>query len=184
MNFQGKISPSMRNIKQKLSDSSPFFVNTMKNYRKDLDLILFCFKFAKTNLVYYLIMKKLLFALSLLMMSVSMNAQSVAKTDDGKFNVYCELTGYNTFGFGKLKVMLDMGYSTKNENSIYGEDGNKVKFNSMMEVLDYMGKRGWKLVNTYYITMTGKANVVHYVMEKRVSSDKEKTEGLIIKPED
>ena len=59
-----------------------------------------------------------------------------------------------------------------------------LKFNSMMEVLDYMGKRGWKLVNTYYITMASKQNVVNYVMEKRISNDSEKTEGLTIKPEE
>ena len=119
-----------------------------------------------------------------MLVSTCMMAQSVTKTDDGKYNVYCEIMGYNTFGFGKLKVMLDMGYSDKNENSLFGDDGKKIKFNSMMEVLDYMGKRGWKLVNTYYITMGTKQNVVHYVMEKKVTTDSEKTEGLIIKPEE
>ena len=54
----------------------------------------------------------------------------------------------------------------------------------LMEVLDYMAKRGWKLVNTYYITMASKQNVVNYVMEKRISNDSEKTEGLTIKPEE
>lgn len=129
-------------------------------------------------------MKKVILALLLTMLTLGVNAQSVTKSDDGKYNVYCEVVGYNTWGIGKIKVMLDMGYSTKNENSIYGEDGKKVKFNSMMEVLDYMGKRGWKLVNTYYITMSSKQNVVHYVLEKRVANDSEKTEGLIIKSDE
>lgn len=128
--------------------------------------------------------KKIVMALLLAMLTLGVNAQTVSKTEDGKYNVYCTVVGYNSFGFGKLKVMLDMGYSTKNENSLYGEDGNKIKFNSMMEVLDYMGKRGWKLVNTYYITMNPKQNVVHYVLEKRVANDSEKTEGLTIKPEE
>lgn len=128
--------------------------------------------------------KKIFLALLLAMLSLGINAQTVTKTDDGKYNVYCTVVGYNSFGFGKLKVILDMGYSSKNENSLYGEDGKKIKFNSMMEVLDYMAKRGWKLVNTYYITMVGKQNVVNYVMEKRISNDSEKTEGLTIKPEE
>ena len=128
--------------------------------------------------------KKIFLALLLAMLSLGINAQTVTKSDDGKYNVYCTVVGYNTWGIGKLKVMLDMGYSTKNENSLFGEDGKKIKFNSMMEVLDYMGKRGWKLVNTYYITYATKQNVVNYVMEKKVSNDSEKTEGLIIKAED
>jgi len=128
--------------------------------------------------------KKIFLALLLAMLSLGINAQTVTKTEDGKYNVYCTVVGYNNFGFGKLKVILDMGYSSKNENSLYGEDGKKIKFNSMMEVLDYMAKRGWKLVNTYYITMVGKQNVVNYVMEKRISNDSEKTEGLTIKPEE
>lgn len=111
-------------------------------------------------------------------------AQSVVKTDDGKYNSYCEVFGYNLFGVGKLKVILDMGYSTKNENSLFGEDGKKIKFNSMMEVLDYMSKRGWKLVETYFISASAKQQVVHYVLEKRVSNEAEKTEGLIIKSEE
>lgn len=126
-------------------------------------------------------MKKVIVALLLTMLSLGANAQSVVKTDDGKYNVYCVVEGYNFWGVGKLKVILDMGYSTKNENSIYDADGKKIKFNSMMEVLDYMGKRGWKLVNTYYITDSPKQHVVNYVMEKRIANDSEKTEGLIIK---
>ncbi len=126
--------------------------------------------------------KKLFLALLLAMLSLGINAQTVTKTDDGKYNVYCEVVGYNTFGIGKLKVMLDMGYSTKEENSLYGDNGKQIKFNSMMEVLDYMGKRGWKLVSTYFVTMMGKQNVAHYVLEKRVANDNEKTKGLTIKP--
>ena len=57
--------------------------------------------------------KKIFLALLLTMLSLGINAQTVTKTDDGKYNVYCTVVGYNTFGFGKLKVILDMGYSSK-----------------------------------------------------------------------
>lgn len=129
-------------------------------------------------------MKKILITFVFALISMMSFAQSAVKTDDGKYNSYCEVFGYSLFGVGKLKVILDMGYSTKNENSLFGEDGKKIKFNSMMEVLDYMSKRGWRLVETYFISVSSKQSVVHYVLEKRVSSEAEKTEGLIIKPED
>lgn len=127
--------------------------------------------------------KKIFIALLLLMFTLGANAQTITKSEDGKYSVYCVVVGYNFWGVGKLKVRLDMGYSTKNENSLYGEDGKKIKFNSMMEVLDYMGKRGWRLVNTYYISDSPNQHVVNYVMEKRVYKDSEKTEGLIVKAE-
>jgi hypothetical protein len=55
-----------------------------------------------------------------------------------------------------------------------------MKFNTMMAVLNFMGERGWKCIGTYYITK-GSSNVIHYLMEKLVSSDEEITEGLILR---
>lgn len=124
-------------------------------------------------------MKKVLF-LFLLCISITAAAQN----NEGKRPVYCEIMGYNFWGFGKVKVQLDMGdyayHSSRSYDSIYEENGKKKKFNTMMEVLDYMGARGWKLIGTYYVTIY-KSNVVHYVMEKWISDESERKEGLILK---
>lgn len=128
-------------------------------------------------------MKKIFMLMVTVLMCISMSAQSVVKTEDGKYDVYCKVEGYNLFGVGKLKVMLDMGYNTENKNSLFDENNKKIKFNSMMEVLDYMSKRGWKLVNTYYLTASTKQDVVNFILKKRVSKDEEKTEGLNIQSE-
>ncbi len=94
--------------------------------------------------------------------------------------------GYNFWGFGKVKVQLDMGRKTdiKGFDALYGEDGKKLKFNTMMQVLNYMGERGWRVINTYYITESSKQSVIHYLLEKWISSEDEITEGLILKDED
>lgn len=127
-------------------------------------------------------MRKFLIILLVMVGAVTANAQHAL--EPGKpYMTYCDVMGYNNWGIGKLKVILNFGDNAKNECSIYGEDGKKVKFNTMMEVLDYMAKRGWTLKQTYYIT-EGKANVVHYVMEKTITEDKQIEEGLIVRKSD
>lgn len=98
--------------------------------------------------------------------------------------VYCNVMGYSFFGFGKVKVQLDMGdykySSSRSYDSIYEENGKKKKFNTMMEVLNFMGERGWKVIGTYYIT-EGKSHVIHYLMEKWITDEEQRKEGLILK---
>ncbi|MCH3994143.1 MAG: hypothetical protein LKE54_03660 [Prevotella sp.] len=127
-------------------------------------------------------MKKILFVLVMFLMSISMEAQSVVKTEDGKYPAYCTVSGYNFWGFGKVKVKLDLGDSeAKEDQSLFDESGKKIKFNTMMEVLDYMGKRGWFVNGTYYITKGSGQNVINYLLEKKITNDSEKTEGLTLR---
>ena len=123
-------------------------------------------------------MRKVLF-LFLLCISITAAAQN----NEGKRPVYCNVMGYTTWGFGKIKVQLDMGdiTRTKGFDAIYEANGKKKKFNTMMEVLNYMGERGWKAIGTYYITESPHQHVVHYLMEKWISDESERKEGLILK---
>ena len=126
-------------------------------------------------------MKKVLLLLVLAFMSLCAQAQNVMQSGD-KNPAYCVVMGYNVWGFGKVKVQLDLGRKTNNNgfDSLYDENGKKMKFNSMVSVLNYMGQHGWRCINTYYLTK-GSTNVIHYLMEKWISSDDEITEGLILK---
>ena len=55
----------------------------------------------------------------------------------------------------------------------------------MMEVLDYMSKRGWKVHTTYVITESmGNQNVLHFLLEKQVTDDSQIDEGLELGNED
>lgn len=131
-------------------------------------------------------MKKVIFSLVLALVSLGMSAQSVVKTEDGKYPVYCTVMGYNFWGLGKVKVELDFGDRTNSKSfqSLYDADGKKLKFNSMIEVLDYMGKRGWHVNGTYCIAKSANQNVIEYLLEKRVENDSQKAEGLLLKDDD
>lgn len=132
-------------------------------------------------------MKKFFMIMAISLMTIGAKAQSIAPTEDGKYPVYCDLKAYNFWGVGKVKVILDMGAVTNGGGSfesLFGEDGKQIKFNTVMAAVNYMAKRGWKLDKTYYITEgVGKA-VLHYVLVKRVKDDSEIREGIITKPEE
>lgn len=97
--------------------------------------------------------------------------------ENGKpYQVYCDIMGYNAMGIGKLKVVLDIGDSSKEYCSLFDETGKKIKFNSMIEVVDYMSKHNWTLHSTCAVQ-----NVIHFLMVKTVTDDSQITEGLIVR---
>lgn len=133
------------------------------------------------------VMKKIILILAIIFMAIGAKAQSIIQSEDGKYPVYCDLKAYNFWGVGKVKVMLDMGAVSNNGGSfesLYGEDGKKIKFNTVMEAVNYMAKKGWILDKTYYITEGAGRAVLHYVLVKRVKNDNEIREGLITKEEE
>ena len=109
--------------------------------------------------------------------AVTANAQH--ELEKGKeYQVYCDIMGYNAMGIGKLKVILDLGDNSKNYCSLFDETGKKIKFNSMVEVIDYMSKRNWTLHSTCSVQ-----NVIHFIMMKTVTDDRQITEGMIVRKE-
>lgn len=42
-----------------------------------------------------------------------------------------------------------------------------MKFNSMIDALNYMGTQGWEFVQAYAITM-GNTNVYHFLMKRNL----------------
>ena len=128
-------------------------------------------------------MKKLIILFVVALMSVSAQAQSVSNPGE-KYPVYCAVKGYNFWGVGKVKVMLDFGAKTKSFETLIGEDGKQIKFNTMMEVINYMAKRGWELDRTYVVSEgMSKQNVINYVLKKYVVSDDEIRKDLVTEPE-
>lgn len=132
------------------------------------------------------VMKKIILILAIIFMAIGARAQSTIQSEDGKYPVYCDLKAYNFWGVGKVKVMLDMGAVSNNGGSfesLYGEDGKQIKFNTVMAAVNYMAKKGWILDKTYYVTEGAGRAVLHYVLVKRVKNDNEIREGLITKDE-
>lgn len=132
------------------------------------------------------VMKKIILILAIIFMAIGARAQSTIQSEDGKYPVYCDLKAYNFWGVGKVKVMLDMGAVSNGGGSfesLYGEDGKQIKFNTVMAAVNYMAKKGWILDKTYYVTEGAGRAVLHYVLVKRVKNDSEIREGLITKDE-
>lgn len=128
-------------------------------------------------------MKKVFIIMMMALMSLCAKAQSVNSPGE-KYPVYCTIKGYNTWGIGKVKIMLDLGYKVTNYETLIGDDNKQIKFNTMMEAVNYMAKRGWVLDQIFFLSEgMSKQNVANYVLRKEVTSDDQIREGLITEKE-
>lgn len=89
--------------------------------------------------------------------------------DTTKVEQYCELLAFSKLLSRKVTVQMDFGqqikfFSTKNTRILDNSDKPRV-FNSVMDALNYMGIRGWVLVNAFPVTV-GNQNIYHYVMKR------------------
>lgn len=135
-------------------------------------------------------MKKILQILFILAYSFSAYAQTKSediKVDSSKsITVYAELLGYNTnvLGLGKkAKVEVEFGEEswgwTGNDgrNLLVDENGKDIKFNSMVDAMNYMGERGWKFEAAYVVTVSNQ-NVIHWLMSKEIKAGENARDGI------
>ena len=87
---------------------------------------------------------------------------------------YCELVGTQNL-LGKTIVSIDFGQvSLFSDNRMVDENGNVLKFNSMVDAMNYMGALGWEFEQAYVVTHNyGKSatNVYHWLLSKPYSDD-------------
>ncbi len=110
-------------------------------------------------------MRKFLF---LLLMIVSVNTWA-----QEPYKVYCELLGTGKLLSNKVTVIIDFGQETSFWNGasnqyLVDDKGKKIKFNSMVDAMNYMGKRGWKFEQAYVVT-TSNQNVYHWLLSNEVT---------------
>lgn len=123
-------------------------------------------------------MKRMFILMVLVVAVCCAQAQSVNQPGE-KYPVYCSVKGYNFWGVGKVKVQLDLGYKTSNFETLLDENGKQIKFNTMMEVINYMAKRGWELDQVCFFTEgISKTNVANYILKKYITDDQQVREGL------
>ena len=129
-------------------------------------------------------MKRVFILMAFVVAVCCAQAQSVNQPGE-KYPVYCSVKGYNFWGVGKVKVQLDLGYKTSNFETLLDENGKQIKFNTMMEVINYMAKRGWELDQVCFFTegMT-KTNVANYILKKYITEDEQIREGLKTQEDD
>lgn len=112
-----------------------------------------------------------------MMLALSMSASAQ------KMIAYCDLISFSTSnGFTKFIGCVDFGNNGANE--LLNDDGQKIKFNSDMDALNYMAQRGWTLQSTYVLPqntyISGKTSGVHYILKKEIDDKNDYLNGLNI----
>ena len=128
-----------------------------------------------THFKYYL-MKKLLFII-MLMSCLSLAAQQQHK-------VYCEIVGTERLLSTKVVVSVDFGQDTNLSNLskqyLVDEEGKAIKFNSMVDAMNFFGELNWIFEQAYVVT-TSQQNVYHWLLSKNIINEDDAFEGLITK---
>lgn len=119
-------------------------------------------------------MKKFLF---LLLTFVSMNVMA-----QDSLRVYCELVGTGKLFSSKVNVEVDFGQETNfwnqsTEHFLIDENGDKIKFNSMVDAMNYMGRFGWEFEQAYVVT-TNQQNVYHWLLSKVITASEDINDGI------
>ena len=115
-------------------------------------------------------MKKLLL-FCLLTISLFVNGQDI-KGDTKPYDYYCVYYGEAQLS-GRIKPLKLIWGELKEEVELYSPEGKKIKFNNMVEVANYMSKRGWEYVDC-------KVYLGNFAVffKKTVTNDKQAKEGL------
>ena len=101
-------------------------------------------------------MKKILF----LLMFVLATASSIAQE---KYPYYCTISGTRNLA-NKIRLDLEWG-EQKQLVALRNEEGKKIEFNNLTDILNYMSARGWQ-----FVTELNYDGHIHYLLKKDVSS--------------
>jgi hypothetical protein len=76
-----------------------------------------------------------------------------AQHDITKVEQYCELVATARLFSSKAKINIDYGEerSIWKDNTLNDENGKNRKFYSVVDAMNYMGQKGWTLVNAFPI---------------------------------
>lgn len=119
-------------------------------------------------------MRKCLF-LMLMFISMGVVAQK-------PYKVFCELLGTGKLFSNKVTVTVDFGQETSfwfgsSNQYLVDDNGKAIKFNSMVDAMNYMGRRGWEFEQAYVVTI-GNQNVYHWLLSKEVTQDEAVNDGF------
>ncbi len=84
-----------------------------------------------------------------------------------KMERYCELLATGRMLSTKVTIAVDFGEERAffKDTRMRDDEGKLVKFNSLIDALNYMGSQNWKLVNAFPIA-TGNQNVLHFYFKQ------------------
>lgn len=113
-------------------------------------------------------MKKLLLTFAVIVLCTASFAQTITETTSSSKQtyVYCELVGVSNFLGTKVTVNIDFGQSKGffEDTRLKDSKGELIKFNSMVDAMNFMGFAGWEFVQAYVVT-TGNQSVYHWLLK-------------------
>ncbi len=112
-------------------------------------------------------MKKLFFLIIVLLGSF----EGFSQNDTATVEQYCQVVATPRLLSTKVTVEMDFGdlRNIWKDNRLKDTEGRLVKFNTVIDALNYMGKEGWQLVNAFPVYNTQNTQVYHYIFKKRFS---------------
>ena len=116
--------------------------------------------------------KTILFFSILLLSTICVKSQTVNDIPIEEIDVeFIQIVGTSRMMSNKVNIQIDFGQNTKffncgKEEQVKGKDGKLVKFNSMIDALNFMKSNGYGFVQAYAFSLGGNQNVYHYLMQK------------------
>jgi hypothetical protein len=89
--------------------------------------------------------------------------------DGGKYEVYCRVVDLGS----ERNILIN-----NKHYKIVDKDGKLIGTKDVMEILNLLAKRGWKLVTSF---SSGSSTNKYFIMKKEVKDDKEIDLGLVVK---
>lgn len=118
-------------------------------------------------------MKNLFKIVTILSFVLITNLSLAQETDtlETKTYVYCQIIQSGSAKDNKIQVRVDYGQEiiSKQYNLITSPNGRSpLKFNSMIDALNYMSEQGWEFVQAYVtIFDSGNGSTIHWILKKR-----------------
>jgi lipoprotein NlpI len=113
-------------------------------------------------------MKKIILSVILVaVITLAGKSQTVNELSIDSFGTkYVEIVGTSSGFSTKVKILVDFGQVVKSGNNFVVDDqGNKMKFTSMVDALNLFAKHGYVLTQAYAVTASN-SNVYHYLLIK------------------
>jgi len=105
----------------------------------------------------------------ILVFALSASFASFAQTDTSKIEQYCEIIATPRLFRNKVTIDIDFGEekSFLKDEQLKTFDCKLKKFNTIIDVLNFMGRDGWVFINAYPIKMSN-TEIYHFAFKKQI----------------
>lgn len=79
---------------------------------------------------------------------------------------YCNLLGEGKIFSNRVRVSVDFGETVRQK--LKDTEGKVIKFNSMIDAMNFMSEEGWEFHQAYVVTH-GSQNVYHWLMRRKIT---------------